>query len=184
VGHALVASLLPAANAVDKVTILPRGGAGGYTRFMPDEEVLDSGLITRSSCLADLVVALGGRAAEQVVFGSLEITQGASGDLQMVAQLAREMVTRFGFSSLGPMASRVRVRRFFWGAIGSTNGRDTPNPLARPSTLKSASSPRVLWRQAIALLEPRRELMDQLVDVLIAEETINGDRFRDIAGLP
>jgi hypothetical protein len=54
---------------VDKVTLLPRGGAGGYTRFMPDEEQLDSGLVTRSSCMADLVVALGGRAAEQVVFG-------------------------------------------------------------------------------------------------------------------
>ena len=59
VGHALVAALLPAANKLDKVTILPRGAAGGYTRFMPDEEKLDSGLITRASCLADLVVSLG-----------------------------------------------------------------------------------------------------------------------------
>ena len=67
VGHALVAALLPAANKLDKVTILPRGAAGGYTRFMPDEEKLDSGLITRASCLADLVVSLGGRAAELVV---------------------------------------------------------------------------------------------------------------------
>jgi cell division protease FtsH len=169
---------------VDKVTILPRGGAGGYTRFMPDEEVLDSGLITRSSCLADLVVALGGRAAEQVVFGSLEITQGASGDLQMVAQLAREMVTRFGFSNLGPMALEGPGTEVFLG-------RDWFNQ--RPSYAESTGQAidtqirqlaKSALAQAIALLEPRRELMDQLVDVLIAEETINGDRFRDIAGLP
>ncbi len=60
IGHALVAALLPEANKLDKVTILPRGGAGGYTRFMPDEEKLDSGLITKASCRADLVVTLGG----------------------------------------------------------------------------------------------------------------------------
>ena len=71
IGHALVASLIPAANEVDKVTILPRGAAGGYTRFMPDEEQMDSGLVTKSACLSRLVVALGGRAAEQVVFLSL-----------------------------------------------------------------------------------------------------------------
>ena len=184
VGHALVASLLPAANAVDKVTILPRGGAGGYTRFMPDEEVLDSGLITRSSCLADLVVALGGRAAEQVVFGSLEITQGASGDLQMVAQLAREMVTRFGFSNLGPMALEGPGTEVFLGRdwFNQRPGYAESTGQAIDSQIRQLAKNALA--QAIALLEPRRELMDQLVDVLIAEETIDGDRFRDIAGLP
>ena len=60
IGHALVASLLPEANKLDKVTILPRGAAAGYTRFMPDEERLDSGLVTKASCQAELVVSLGG----------------------------------------------------------------------------------------------------------------------------
>ena len=184
VGHALVASLLPAANAVDKVTILPRGGAGGYTRFMPDEEVLDSGLITRSSCLADLVVALGGRAAEQVVFGSLEITQGASGDLQMVAQLAREMVTRFGFSSLGPMALEGPGTEVFLGRDWFNQRPGYAESTGQAIDAQIRQLAKSALAQAIALLEPRRELMDQLVDVLIAEETINGDRFRDIAGLP
>jgi cell division protease FtsH len=105
IGHALVAAHTPHADPVDKVTLLPRsGGVGGFTRFSPDEEVIDSGLVSKAYLRARLVMALGGRAAEMVVFGPGEITQGASGDLQMVSHLAREMVTRFGFSSLGPVA--------------------------------------------------------------------------------
>jgi cell division protease FtsH len=156
VGHALVASLLPAANAVDKVTILPRGGAAGYTRFMPDEEVLDSGLITRSSCLADLVVALGGRAAEQVVFGSLEITQGASGDLQMVAQLAREMVTRFGFSSLGPMALEGPGTEVFLGRDWFNQRPGYAESTGQAIDAQIRQLAKSALAQAIALLEPRR----------------------------
>ena len=183
IGHALVAALLPDANKLDKVTILPRGGAGGYTRFMPDEERLDSGLITKASCRADLVVTLGGRAAEIVVFGPLEITQGASGDLQMVAQLAREMVTRFGFSGLGPVALEGPGTEVFLG-------RDWFNqrPGYAESTGKAIDeSIRALAKQsldqAVALLTPRRAVMDRLVEALIEEETLHEDRFMQLAGL-
>ena len=183
IGHALVATLLPAANDVDKVTLLPRGGAGGYTRFMPDEEQLDSGLVTRSSCMADLVVALGGRAAEQVVFGPLEVTQGASGDLQMVAQLSREMVTRFGFSSLGPLALEGAGSEVFLGrdwfnqrpGYAETTGQAIDGQIR--TLAKNALA------QAISLLESKRELMDQLVEALIEEETLSGERFRSLAEL-
>ena len=116
IGHALVAALTPHADPVDKVTLLPRsGGVGGFTRFFPDEEIIDSGLVTRAYLRARLVMALGGRAAEMVVFGDSEITQGASGDLQMVSQLAREMVTRFGFSDLGPVALEGQDQEVFLG---------------------------------------------------------------------
>ena len=183
IGHALIATLLPAANDVDKVTLLPRGGAGGYTRFMPDEEQLDSGLVTRSSCMADLVVALGGRAAEQVVFGPLEVTQGASGDLQMVAQLSREMVTRFGFSSLGPLALEGAGSEVFLGrdwfnqrpGYAETTGQAIDGQIR--TLAKNALA------QAISLLESKRELMDQLVEALIEEETLSGERFRSLAEL-
>ena len=183
IGHALVATLLPAANDVDKVTLLPRGGAGGYTRFMPDEEQLDSGLVTRSSCMADLVVALGGRAAEQVIFGPLEVTQGASGDLQMVAQLSREMVTRFGFSSLGPLALEGAGSEVFLGrdwfnqrpGYAETTGQAIDGQIR--TLAKNALA------QAISLLESKRELMDQLVEALIEEETLSGERFRSLAEL-
>ena len=184
IGHALVAALTPHAGKVDKVTLLPRsGGVGGFTRFWPDEEEIDSGLLTRASLKARLVVALGGRAAEMVVFGSGEVTQGASGDLQMVSQLAREMVTRFGFSELGPVALESGGNEVFLG-------RDLMN--ARPSYAESTGKAidgqirdlaKHALQQAVALLESRRSTMDQLVEALIAEETLHTERFMELAGL-
>ena len=183
VGHALVATLLPAANDVDKVTLLPRGGAGGYTRFMPDEEQLDSGLVTRSFCLANLVVALGGRAAEQVVFGPLEVTQGASGDLQMVAQLSREMVTRFGFSSLGPMALEGAGSEVFLGRDWFSQRPGYAETTGQAIDAQIRTLAKNALAHAVTLLETRRELMDQLVEALIEEETLSGERFRSLAEL-
>ena len=183
VGHALVAALLPAANKLDKVTILPRGAAGGYTRFMPDEEKLDSGLITRASCLADLVVSLGGRAAELVVFGPLEITQGASGDLQMVAQLAREMVTRFGFSSLGPVALEGPGTEVFLGRDWFSQRPGYAESTGQAIDTRVRDLAKRSLAQAVALLESRREVMDRLVDALMEEETLHHDRFMELAGL-
>jgi cell division protease FtsH len=183
VGHALVATLLPAANDVDKVTLLPRGGAGGYTRFMPDEEQLDSGLVTRSFCLANLVVALGGRAAEQVVFGPLEVTQGASGDLQMVAQLSREMVTRFGFSSLGPMALEGAGSEVFLGRDWFSQRPGYAETTGQAIDAQIRTLAKNALAHAVTLLEARRELMDQLVEALIEEDTLSGERFRSLAEL-
>ena len=184
IGHALVAALTPGAGKVDKVTLLPRsGGVGGFTRFWPDDEVIDSGLLTRSALKARLVVALGGRAAELVVFGPSEVTQGASGDLQMVSQLAREMVTRFGFSSLGPVALEGGGNEVFLG-------RDLlhTRPTYAESTGRAIDAQiRTLAKQAlseaIGLLESRRETMDRLVEALIAEETLHTERFLALAGL-
>ncbi|QNG26553.1 ATP-dependent zinc metalloprotease FtsH [Synechococcus sp. HK01-R] len=184
IGHALVAALTPHADRVDKVTLLPRsGGVGGFTRFWPDDERLDSGLISRASLEARLVVALGGRAAETVVFGAGEVTQGASGDLQMVSQLAREMVTRFGFSELGPVAYEGAGNEVFLGrdlihsrpAYGERTGREIDLQVRRLSTNA--------LRQAVALLESRRDVMDRLVDALIDEETLHTDRFLALAGI-
>ena len=184
IGHALVAALTPHADPVDKVTLLPRsGGVGGFTRFFPDEEVLDSGLVTRAYLQARLVMALGGRAAEVVVFGASEVTQGASGDLQMVAQLAREMVTRFGFSDLGPVALEGQDQEVFLGrdlihtrpSYGERTGREID---LRVRVLASDA-----LQQAIQLLESRREQMDRLVDALIEEETLQSDRFYSLLGI-
>ena len=184
IGHALVAALTPHADPVDKVTLLPRsGGVGGFTRFFPDEEVLDSGLVTRAYLQARLVMALGGRAAEVVVFGASEVTQGASGDLQMVAQLAREMVTRFGFSDLGPVALEGQDQEVFLGrdlihtrpSYGERTGREID---LRVRLLASEA-----LQQAIHLLESRREQMDVLVDALIEEETLQSDRFYALLGI-
>ena len=183
IGHALVAAHTPHADPVDKVTLLPRsGGVGGFTRFSPDEEVIDSGLVSKAYLRARLVMALGGRAAEMVVFGPGEITQGASGDLQMVSHLAREMVTRFGFSSLGPVALEGGDQEVFLG-------RDLMQ--TRPSYAQSTGKAidacvRQLaiqaLKEAIDLLEPRRDVMDRLVEALITEETLSSSRFHELAG--
>ena len=184
IGHALVAALIPEADRVDKVTLLPRsGGVGGFTRLWPDEEVLDSGLITRSSLMARLVVALGGRAAEMVVFGREEVTQGASGDLQMVAQLAREMVTRFGFSSLGPVALEGAGTEVFLGRDWFSQRPGYAETTGREIDQQVQELARRSLQRAIELLEPRRIEMDRLVDALIEEETLQGDRFMVLAGL-
>jgi len=182
VGHALLTTLLPNADRLDKVTLLPRaGGVGGFARTMPDEDILDSGLISKAYLRSRLVVVLGGRAAEIVVFGPSEVTQGAAGDLQMVSRICREMVTRYGFSSLGPVALESDAGQVFLG-------RDWFRPESHAYSSRTGSQIDAQVRQlaagaldqALAVLRPRRELLDRLVEHLITEETINGEAFRDL----
>ena len=180
VGHALLTTLLPAADELDKVTILPRaGGVGGFARTTPDEEILDSGLISKAYLQSRLVVAMGGRAAEMVVFGPAEVTQGASSDLQLVTQIAREMVTRYGFSVLGPVAYERDGGEVFLG-------RDWMRPETEYSgrTGKAIDHEvQLLARQALEkaeqMLSSRRKLLDELVVCLIEQETISGEDFRE-----
>ena len=184
IGHALVAALTPHADPVDKVTLLPRsGGVGGFTRFFPDEEIIDSGLVTRAYLRARLVMALGGRAAEIVVFGDSEVTQGASGDLQMVSQLAREMVTRFGFSDLGPVALEGQDQEVFLGRDLVNTRQAYAESTGREIDHRVRALAQEALQQAIDLLTPRRQLMDRLVEALIEEETLQSDRFYALAGL-
>ena len=181
VGHALLTTLVPHADRLDKVTLLPRaGGIGGFARTMPDEDVLDSGLISKAYLLARMVVAMGGRAAELVVFGPDEVTQGASSDLELVARIGREMVTRYGFSPLGPLALEGDDPEVF---LGRDWLRSEPH-YSRATGNLIDTQVRELARHALdqakTLLEPRRDLMDDLVERLITEETIDGDHFRSI----
>jgi cell division protease FtsH len=180
-GHALLTTLVPHADRLDKVTLLPRaGGIGGFARTMPDEDILDSGLISRAYLLARLVVVLGGRAAEVVVFGPAEVTQGAASDLEQVSRICREMVTRYGFSSLGPMALEGDGTEVFlgrdWIRSDPHYSRDTGNKIDRQVRELAQHS----LERAVALLMPRRALLDQLVERLIQEETIEGADFRTI----
>ena len=179
VGHALLTTLEPHADRLDKVTLLPRaGGVGGFARTMPDEDILDSGLISKAYLRARLVVALGGRAAELVVYGPSEVTQGASGDLELVSRICREMVTRYGFSSLGPLALEGDGAEVF---LGRDWLRQEP-PYSRQTGNRIDAQVRSLAQhaldRAVAMLAPRRALIDQLVERLIVEETIEGDAFR------
>ena len=97
-GHAIVGALTPNYDTVTKITIAPRGNAGGLTLFAPDEDRLESGLYTKDYLKSIISVALGGRIAEEIIFGEQEITTGASSDLERVSSIARQMVTEFGMS--------------------------------------------------------------------------------------
>ena len=95
-GHALVGTLVPNYDTVRKVSIIPRGAAGGVTFFQPSEENADSAMYTKEYLLSQIKVALGGRAAEEIIYGKDQVTTGASSDYAMVYQIAREMVTTYG----------------------------------------------------------------------------------------
>ncbi|MGV0105225.1 ATP-dependent zinc metalloprotease FtsH2 [Nostoc sp. DSM 114160] len=117
IGHALVGTLLKDHDPVQKVTLIPRGQAQGLTWFTPNEE---QGLISRSQLKARITGALGGRAAEEVIFGAAEVTTGAGGDLQQLSGMARQMVTRFGMSDLGPLSLESQQGEVFLGRDWTT----------------------------------------------------------------
>merc|ERR1712232_619147 len=115
-GHAIVGALMPDYDPVTKITIVPRGPAGGLTFFAPSEERLESGLYSRSYLENQLSVALGGRVAEELIFGEENVTTGASGDFMQVTRTARMMVSQMGFSEeLGPVSWSGRTGPSFLG---------------------------------------------------------------------
>merc|ERR1712093_196779 len=115
-GHALVGALMPEYDPVTKITIVPRGNAGGVTFFAPSDERLESGLYSRSYLENQLSVALGGRVAEELIFGPDNVTTGAGGDFQQVTRIARMMVTQMGFvKELGPVSWSGRNAPSFLG---------------------------------------------------------------------
>lgn len=174
VGHAILGTLLDHHNPVDKVTLIPRGQAQGLTWFLPGD---DQDLLTRAQILARITAALGGRAAEQVIFGDAEVTTGAMNDLQMVTRLARQMVTRFGMSDLGPMSLETENNEVFLGRDWM-NRSDYSEEIAARIDAQVRSIVEHCYEDACRIMEENRTLVDSLVDRLIEQETIDGDIFR------
>ncbi|MBW4698843.1 MAG: ATP-dependent zinc metalloprotease FtsH [Aphanocapsa lilacina HA4352-LM1] len=175
VGHALVGTLLAEHDPVQKVTIIPRGRAGGLTWFTPSEEQM---LITRNQLLARITGALGGRAAEEVVFGEDEVTTGASSDLQQVSNLARQMVTRFGMSELGLLSLTGGGEVFLGRDLMQRS--DMSEDVASMVDEQVRAIVKQCHRQAVSMLTEHRALMDRIVDVLLEKETVDGDELRRI----
>ena len=178
VGHAIVGSLLKSHDDVQKVTVIPRGSARGLTWFTPGE---DQSLISRSQLLARIIGTLGGRAAEIVIFGDAEVTTGASSDLQQVTNLARQMVTRFGMSSLGPIALEKSSsgQPIFLGG-GLPKGSEFGEGVADRIDDQVREIIKYCELKAIEIMKDNRVVLDLLVDILIDKETIDGDEFRSI----
>ncbi len=178
-GHALVAHVLPDADPVAKVTIIARGQAGGYTKTVPEE---DRNLITSDQLEARLAMAMGGRAAEELVFG--EVTTGASNDLEQATNIARTMVTRFGMSKkLGPRTFGKRDELVFLGREISEQ-RDYSDSVAEQIDDEVQSLIGRAYDTAMRLLKEYRPNLDRVSEYLLENETIEGENFADIFETP
>jgi cell division protease FtsH len=176
VGHAIVGTLLLEHDPVQKVTLIPRGQAKGLTWFTPSD---DQSLISRSQILARIMGALGGRAAEEVVFGYPEVTTGAGNDLQQVTSMARQMVTRFGMSNIGPLALEGQGGDPFLGrSMGASS--EYSEDVASRIDMQVRSIIQHCHDETVQIIKDNRVVIDKLVDVLIEKETIDGQEFAQI----
>jgi cell division protease FtsH len=176
IGHALVGTLLKDHDPVQKVTLIPRGQAQGLTWFTPNEE---QGLISRSQLKARITGALGGRAAEEVIFGAAEVTTGAGGDLQQLSGMARQMVTRFGMSNLGPLSLESQQGEVFLGRDWTTRSEYSESIASRIDGQVRAIVEEC-YENSKKIIRDHRTVTDRLVDLLIEKETIDGEEFRQI----
>ncbi|CAI5510793.1 unnamed protein product [Closterium sp. Naga37s-1] len=180
-GHALVASLLSAFDdPVEKVTIVPRGGAGGLTFFAPSEERLESGLYSRAYLEAQLAVALGGRVAEEIIFGEERVTTGASNDLQKVTSTARRMVEQWGFSPAVGQVALVssRGRNFLGGGGGAASEAECSQQTKLVVDGEVRRLVDTAYRKAKSALEDNIGLLHRVVEVLLEKESINGEELQ------
>ena len=176
VGHALTGTLLKNHDPVEKVTLVPRGQAAGLTWFTPVE---DQGLISRGQILARMIGTLGGRAAEEVIFGKTEVTTGASNDIIQVTGMARQMVTRFGMSKVGPMAFEAQQQPVFLNGQASSTSSLPPDVAAKIDQ-EVQNIMTYCHTEARQLINENRAAVDRLADILIEKETISGTEFREI----
>ena len=171
VGHAMIGSALENHDAVEKITLIPRGGAKGLTWFTPDE---DQTLVSRSQLLARIITALGGRVTEQIVFGDTEVTTGASNDLQQVTNIARQMVTRYGMSNIGPIALEDdNNEQIFLG--GEYNEAIADRIDAEVCKIINHCE-----QVATEIVLYNRVVIDLIVEKLLDAETIEGEEFRKL----
>ncbi len=173
VGHAIVGSLVKDHDPVQKVTLIPRGQAKGLTWFSPDEDQM---LVSKSQLKARIMGALGGRAAEDVVFGEGEITTGAGGDIQQVASMARQMVTRFGMSDLGLVSLENSSQEVFIGRDLMTRS-DISEEISKKVDEQVRLIVKESYIETLTIIKDNRRAIDRLVDLLIEKETMDGEEF-------
>jgi cell division protease FtsH len=179
-GHALIGALMPDYDPVQKISIIPRGRAGGLTWFTPSEERMESGLYSRSYLQNQMAVALGGRLAEEIIYGEEEVTTGASNDLQQVTRVARQMVTRFGMSDrLGPVALGRQNGNVFMGRDIASD-RDFSNETAAAIDEEVRNYVDQAYSRAKKVLTENRHILDRLAEMLIEKETVEADELQDV----
>ena len=178
-GHAVVMHVLPEADPVQKVSIISRGMAAGYTLALPSE---DRTLMAKKKMMADMIGLLGGRAAEEIVFD--DITSGASNDIERVTKLARTMVTRLGMSDeLGPMVYGQKEELIFLGREISEQ-RDYSEQVAEKIDDEVRQLVNYSYTQAKKILKDYRENLDAVAKKLLEVETLSKDEFEKVFPAP
>ncbi len=176
IGKTLVALLIPSQDKLEKISLFKSlGDISGMTYFTPDEETIDSGLLTRAYIYNKIVISLGSRAAEIIIFGSKEVTQGSQKDLENVFYWANLMVTRFGFSNLGPIAYDSNKDSIFLGKDIMTSKKTYSQKTSKEIDKQILSIANKALNHAITLLSDKSLLMDSLVDELIVNETLESE---------
>ena len=178
-GHAVAGLLCPDYDMVTKVTIIPRtNGAGGFTLFTPSDERLESGMYSKKYLCSQLVVALGGRVAEELIYGSDEVTTGASNDLQQVRNIARRMVAQWGFANdemgQAPVAWEVP------DGNGLANEKAASSQTELEIDLQVQRLVSDAYDTCVKMLTENRALMDVMVDRLIEAENIDYDELQQM----
>ena len=179
-GHALIARMTPGADPVQKVTIIARGMTGGYTLLLPED---DRELISKSRFMAHLAVSLGGRVAEEVVFG--DITTGARQDLENVSRMARAMITQYGMSEkLGPLTFGEKEELVFLGKeIGEQRNYSEEVAQLIDEEVKNVINQAYHYAQDV--ITRYRNKLKTIAEMLREEETLDADKFESIfADLP
>jgi cell division protease FtsH len=174
-GHAIVGAAMPKANPVHKITIVPRGRAGGYTLFLPED---DQNYRTVQQFEAEMAYALGGRAAEELIL--VDYTTGAGSDIQAVTRTARAMVTRFGMSErLGPIQLGEAQEMIFLGREISEQ-RNYSEETARQIDLEVKRFVDTAHERARIVLEQNVEVLHELSNKLLEVETLGGEELREL----
>jgi len=174
-GHALVAHMIAEADPVHKVSIIARGGAGGFTMFLPQD---DQTLVNKTELKARLAVSLGGRAAEEEVF--IDVTTGASGDLEHVTRVARAMVTQFGMSEkLGPLTFGDKEELIFLGRQLSEQ-RNYSDDVAEQIDLEVRVLVDEAHERALSIIREHRDKLEAITNMLMEHETIDAAAFVSI----
>tara|TARA_Y100001968_G_scaffold333481_1_gene396559 strand:+ start:1974 stop:3704 length:1731 start_codon:yes stop_codon:yes gene_type:complete len=180
IGKTLVSLLIPTKDKLEKISLFKSlGDISGMTYFTPNEEITDSGLFTRNYIYSKIVISLGSRAAEIIIFGSKEITQGSQKDFQDVYFWANQMVTKFGFSELGPVAYESDRDSIFLGRDIMQNRKEYSQKTSKDIDKQIISIANQAINHAIKLLSDKVPLMDKLVNDLLDNETLDADYVID-----
>ena len=180
IGKTLVALMFPTIDKLEKISLFKSlGDVYGMTYFSPDEETMDSGLLTRNYIYSKIVISLGPRAAEIIVFGHREVTQGSQKDLENVYFWANQMVTKFGFSDLGPIAYETEKDSIFLGKDIMKNRKEYSQKTSKEIDRQIISIANSAINHAINLLSDKVLLMDNLVDELIVNETLESEYVKN-----